>query len=544
VALAGLAISGTIANLLNIFVPISPNIALAIFVSGWLLFILNARYVVKTFPLSFIILGLILAIYAAYSGQKPVANYDSGLYHLQAIRWITTSRTPLGLANLHSRLGFNSSWLSIAASLEIPHLQHKSSFIINTMLLFVYGLAIGNVAFTFSAAKKVALSDIFLVLTGLVWLIFAQSPFVSSPSPDTPVMALTLLSIFASIKALESEKGWVYYSFIAFFIAIFAITVKFSAVPLLLAPVMTLSWNLYQHREQWDAYRSTLKTFLIISLGTALILLIPWMIRGILLSGCVAFPLSSGCFPSLAWAIPISCSSPPCNDLFSAEGTAAWIKSWARQPNLSPEIVLADWKWLIPWLDRLISSVVIRKSASLLFFGLVLLWLGAGEKRISFKDRMTYILPASISLLGIMFWFFTAPDIRFGEGYFWSLSLIIFSAGVYRLYKAYQLVRFNRILLMALAIIILVYANGIGEINHQELYVRRQEIFLSWPAIPTADLEERLTKEGIRILMPTSGDQCWNANLPCTPYFNPDLKISSGSTGLPKRFQRVTLRDK
>jgi hypothetical protein len=544
VTLAGLAILGTIANLLNIFVPISPNVALVVFAIGWLLFVLNARYVVKAFPLSLVLFGLVLAIYAAYSGQKPVANYDSGLYHLQAIRWITASKTPLGLANLHSRLGFNSSWFSIAASLEIPYLQHKSSFIVNTLLLFVYGLAIGDVAVTFSAARKVALSDIFLVLSGLVWLIFAQSAFVSSPSPDTPVVALTLLSIFASIKALESEKGWVYYSFIAFFIAIFAITVKFSAVPLLLAPIMTLSWNLYQHREQWDAYRSTLKTLLIISLGTALLLLIPWMIRGILLSGCVAFPLSSGCFPSLAWATPISCSSSACNDLISAEGTAAWIRSWARQPNLSPEVVLADWNWLIPWLDTFLSSEVVRKSAALLFFGLVLLWLGAGEKRLSFKDRMTYILPASISFLGVMFWFFTAPDIRFGEGYFWSLSLIIFSAGVYRLYTAYQLNRFNRILLVALAIIVLVYSDGIGQINRQELYVGRQEIFLSWPAIPTADLEEKMTREGIRILTPTSGDQCWNADSPCTPYFDPDLKITSGSTGLPKRFQRVTLQDK
>jgi hypothetical protein len=283
---------------------------------------------------------------------------------------------------------------------------------------------------------------------------------------------------------------------------------------------------------------------LIISLGTALLLLIPWMIRGILLSGCVAFPLSSGCFPSLAWATPISCSSSACNDLISAEGTAAWIRSWARQPNLSPEVVLADWNWLIPWLDTFLSSEVVRKSAALLFFGLVLLWLGAGEKRLSFKDRMTYILPASISFLGVMFWFFTAPDIRFGEGYFWSLSLIIFSAGVYRLYTAYQLNRFNRILLVALAIIVLLYADGIGQINHQELYVGRQEIFLSWPAIPTADLEEKMTREGIRILTPTSGDQCWNADSPCTPYFDPDLKITSGSTGLPKRFQRVTLQDK
>jgi hypothetical protein len=544
VALCGLAVLGTLGNLLNLFVPISPQVALILFAGGWLLFILNARYAIKTFSLGLIVFGLIVVIYVAYSGQKPVFNYDSGLYHLQAIRWITSSKTPLGLANLHSRLGFNSSWFSVAASLEIPHLEYKSSFILNTLLVFVYGLGIGQVASAFRFARKVRLSDIFLILSGLVWFLFAQSKFVSSPSPDTPVLALTLVSTYASIKAMESEEGWFYYGFIAFFIAVFAITVKFTALPLLLAPMATLSWNFYRHRERWDKHKSLLRRLLIISSGTTLLVLLPWMLRGILLSGCAAFPLSLGCFPSLTWATQVSCSSPACNDLISAGGAAAWIKSWARQPNLSPDVVLSNWNWLIPWLDNFLSGEVVRKSATLLFLGTVLLWLARGEKKPSVQERMTYMLPASVSFLGIMFWFLTAPDLRFAEGYFWSLGLLIFSAGIYGLYTAYQLMRFNRIILIGLAVIALVYGNGLGKINHQELYVNRQEIFLSWPAIPSADLEERFTKDGVRVLSPTSGDQCWNADLPCTPYFDADLKISLDSTGLPERFQRVTLEDK
>jgi hypothetical protein len=41
--------------------------------------------------------------------------YDTDLYHAQTIRWYNEYGTPPGLGNLHTRLAFNSSWLSLAA---------------------------------------------------------------------------------------------------------------------------------------------------------------------------------------------------------------------------------------------------------------------------------------------------------------------------------------------------------------------------------------------------------------------------------------------
>jgi hypothetical protein len=34
-------------------------------------------------------------------------------------------------------------------------------------------------------------------------------------------------------------------------------------------------------------------------------------------------------------------------------------------------------------------------------------------------------------------------------------------------------------------------------------------------------------KSGFEINVPVTGDQCWNIPLPCTPYFNESLSISS-----------------
>src|SRR5688500_16524798 len=46
----------------------------------------------------------------AYLAAGPPLVYDTGFYHAQAVRWINEYPAVPGLANLHGRLAFNSSW--------------------------------------------------------------------------------------------------------------------------------------------------------------------------------------------------------------------------------------------------------------------------------------------------------------------------------------------------------------------------------------------------------------------------------------------------
>lgn len=51
---------------------------------------------------------------AAYTSQT-ITYYDTGLYHFQAIRWLSRFGAVPGLALIHSRFGFTSSWFALAA---------------------------------------------------------------------------------------------------------------------------------------------------------------------------------------------------------------------------------------------------------------------------------------------------------------------------------------------------------------------------------------------------------------------------------------------
>lgn len=57
----------------------------------------------------------ILTITFLKFASMPVASYDTYLYHAQAIRWIEEYGIVPGLGNLHNRLAYNSSVLSLQA---------------------------------------------------------------------------------------------------------------------------------------------------------------------------------------------------------------------------------------------------------------------------------------------------------------------------------------------------------------------------------------------------------------------------------------------
>jgi len=42
-------------------------------------------------------------------------------------------------------------------------------------------------------------------------------------------------------------------------------------------------------------------------------------------------------------------------------------------------------------------------------------------------------------------------------------------------------------------------------------------------------LIKRITGSGLTIYTPAQGDECWDAPLPCTPYFRPQLRLRGKS---------------
>lgn len=532
VPIFGLMVIAMAGTLLNFFVPLNATVVYVTVAVGWLLFLINAKKfpLVHTSAQMWLVAGLVL-VYTAFLLSKPITHTDSGLYHVQAIRWTMTQPLPAGLANLHGRLGFNTVWFPISAITQARPFSDQAYFLSIGIFYLGYALAIAKTAHQLSLTKNAALSSVYLLVTFGAWLIFAKWSFGTSPAPDFPVTFITLLIVYSLLKAVEAEsEQFLYWWGVMILLAVFAISIKLSAIPLLIAPVLAGGWHFWRNGNNWaNNLSKALRTrWLVVVLGASVGLMLLWLIRGVVSSGCVAYPIATGCFSGLQWTVPVA----------QAQNDAAWIQSWGRQPGVPPSEVLGGWQWLIPWLGSLLNHFNFQIAVGLSLAGVTLGWM-ASAPHLTRVSLLPKLLPAFIVLVsGFIFWFITAPNFRFGEGYWLGIGTLIFSAGIVKVYQSYALTAYNRTLVVVCFIAAFFYAQGPGLINHEELYTHRQEIFLSWPAVPTANTTETHTKQGVSILIPVDDGSCWDSPLPCTPSnsFNENLQVTTAPSGVITQF--------
>jgi hypothetical protein len=249
-------------------------------------------------------------------------------------------------------------------------------------------------------------------------------------------------------------------------------------------------------------------------------ILIPWAVRGLLLSGCIAYPFTIGCVTNLEWTIPLRV----------AEGEAAWIKSWARQPQLPPEVVLSSWDWFRPWVGRVLSNIAFQISIGLLLLGIGLVASTRLTRPSVRTDKDPFVPSFLVALGGMTFWFLSAPDPRFGKGYLFSLALLVLCfglmcVGISESKKGARILMFTFILLLPLVRV------GVAMIP-----LTRAVRLIEWPRVPEVRVVQRETIEGVGIYTPAEGSQCWFASVPCTHEFNRDLRVRRSASGLPEKF--------
>lgn len=249
----------------------------------------------------------------------------------------------------------------------------------------------------------------------------------------------------------------------------------------------------------------------------ALIIFI-WSLRGMLLSGCPAYPSTAGCITA-HWSVPIQ----------SVKNEADWIYSWARSPHQTSDKVLSSWNWLTPWFYRVIwgnngGKLFVVYPLLIFLTGVIMSFILYARQSLSQKVKRDWLLVPIPILIGLFFWFCLAPDIRFAHSLFWIApiaSIII----ILKFIEASGKPR-NGIILMLFFII---------NANVAFMLIKNPQILKSistkgYRPIPVVQLTKKTTLSGLTVLSPKGGDQCWDSKIPCTPYFNPELNFIDRNT--------------
>jgi hypothetical protein len=342
---------------------------------------------------------IVITCFGAYKSWSGA--YDTDLYHAQIIRWYNEYGTPPGLGNLHTRLAFNSSWLSLAALFDNGIWDDRSAWIMPALSLFG-GIFYCLHELIFSQKTGTRL----YVLCILLWIGLKVASGSASPSLyyDTPVHILNALLLLEAYYILSGYTGnlskkEIHDSAILLMLSAGAFMIKpIGAVSLLFSGLLTL-YLLVRNTKQ------SVSSWCII-ITPALCAIAVWVTKNIFLSGYPLYPLPIFAMP-FDWTMSFG----------SVNGNYLTLLAWARMPGPGYRQSLENgfFYWFIPWLisnlksKDFLSLAVLPSFLSLLFWFLV-------ARYVKIKKALYFFIWTFFS---IIYWFITAPDLRFGDGFFW-----------------------------------------------------------------------------------------------------------------------------
>ncbi len=482
----GLAVLAAAGMALNLAVPIGKWAASVAFVAGWVLFLSARRTLLRGTRLStWKVLALVLAGCAALT-QLPGRHFDAGLYHLQAVAWIRENAQPLGLANLHHRLGFNSSWHFVVALLGYPGLESGSPFVAGVLpVVFAAWAGLAGLHRLLEGRRQFPEA---LTATALVPASFAVQRLGSSDQ-DIALLLVGFVAMCACATALNVARGRrAAYALAAWWLSVFAVTIKLPGVVLVVASGLVLvSTGRELSRRQVAG-----------AVIGPLVLWVPWSAHGILGSGCAVFPVAITCLPRLPWAVPRG----------SVAEISEGIRAWARAPRNAPAGFFAPLGRVIPYF---------ADGWRFPFLALVALVLGVGlylARRELAGARRDFWAVMCTSIVGLAFWAFAAPDPRFGFLYLLGFALAPLALA---LGSVDQFLPARRALLTSCALFGALGAYTLRDLNWRDAAIT------GWPRIPKAVVEWRTNDGGVGAYVPVGDARCWDTPLPCTPEWNEAL---------------------
>lgn len=156
VGLTGMLVLALIAGYLSLFMKIGALANLIVLLGAIVLYLLLRRQVndlarnhitaLKTAPFLIVMLLVFLCALALIEVTEQPKDGDTGLYHLQTIKWIETYHVVPGLGNLDARYAWNSMWYPLSALFGFSFLGIPTLHVVNgALFLLVLGFFFGGV---------------------------------------------------------------------------------------------------------------------------------------------------------------------------------------------------------------------------------------------------------------------------------------------------------------------------------------------------------------------------------------------------------------
>ncbi|GGH17454.1 membrane protein [Mucilaginibacter phyllosphaerae] len=327
--------------------------------------------------------------------------YDTLVYHFYTIKVLGAYPAIPGIGNLFTYLGINQSYFLYPAFLNALWGHYQGACAANGLLALVICTEIvWRNAACLQGKQKLSFYALFQLLF-LPLCINVGVQNLSSPTPDVFINLLTFKVMADMIACIEAKEKLTFLDlFLPAFYCLLGVVMKFSFIGVALGAAMVLLWALITNK----LYRAG---SMLIAAGIALLLIVPWVIRGGITSGYIAFPATALPLPA-DWRMPAK----------ELTYYLAYVKGFARTHlHGQPAIDAAyTYTWIPAWIKRMLTTFGFIVPVLLAVGAAVLLRI----KRIGAAKLYAVLIPLVIAMA---FWLVIAPDIRFAAFAFWAFGL-------------------------------------------------------------------------------------------------------------------------
>jgi hypothetical protein len=417
----------------------------------------------------------------------------------------------IGLSNIHFRFAHTSIIQYICAIFENSIFKDNGILVVPALLVSNFIVFLLKKTFYF-LNKKEDLFKLFFIILLTSFSLYNFSNY-SNYGNDAPGHIYFFLSIlyFLNSKSFKNED----FNKILILCTYAFLNKIFLVISLLLPVIILIKYKKINYLKSIKIYFSVF--FIII-----------WLIKNILISGCLIYPVKELCFTKIFWLN----EKEVIQENTSGE---AWSKGWSDQKGYIVDMYTynKEFAWVNTW-KKVHLKVIIKKILPFIFLILFIISLKFlinnkynNKIKISTKEnRKKITILLFLSLLGLTAWFIKFPLYRYGVSYI-STFIITVSIYIFYILNTNNFLFFNKNLYKNLVIIFFILFLFI---NFKRIILNYNKEYneYPWPRIYSyTHSNDPIKSESIvinnEIAFFKAKDVCMYSSSPCTHY---DIKIN------------------
>ena len=404
----GLILISFITLVINFFFPLNIIVNSLILLLPLLIFFKNIKIYFSFNFLKFIIFNSIIVFLLI--AKSNIYRPDAILYHLPYTSILNEEKIIFGLSNLHFRFAHISIVQYFSAFFN--NFIFKSEGIIYAVAIIASAVIVNFLSQTIYYLKNKEFNFHFFYLFFILVFIAYKMNRYGEYGNDAPTHFLFFFLVSEIIQSFNNKK--ILFNSNNFILSIFIVLNKITMAFAIFLPFLFLN-------------RKELNNILTIKSFFAVIFLSFWVLKNVIISGCVIYPISKLCFQSLEWTNITEVKNV-------SQENEAWTKAWPdfkNINNISQIEYSKNFNWVSTW-----SKTHLKKIAKILlpyFIFLVIVYLiifvkykdkNLNQNNINNKKYLVLIILMAIFSIA---WFLKVPVYRYGYSYFVSFLALSFA---------------------------------------------------------------------------------------------------------------------